>query len=122
MRSFTVFVLLLSICACNSSNKKMVGRWKMDEVSINGARLPFEQIGKPFYTFDAKGNYSLEMNNKLEKGKYSIEEQTISFESTAEKKPKQVFHFELKDSATLYLESTSPKNKMAVKLYKQNDK
>jgi hypothetical protein len=38
------------------------------------------------------------MNNQLEKGKYSIEEQTISFESTAEKKPKQVFHFELKDS------------------------
>jgi hypothetical protein len=38
------------------------------------------------------------MNNQLEKGKYSIEEETISFESTAEKKPKQVFHFELKDS------------------------
>ncbi len=94
----------------------------MDEVSINGATLPFEQIGKPLYTFDAKGNYSLEMNNQLEKGKYSIEEETISFESTAEKKPKQVFHFELKDSTTLYLESTSPKNKMAVKLYKQNDK
>lgn len=122
MRTFFVFALLLSLCACNSSNKKVVGRWKMDEVSINGATLPFEQIGKPFYTFDAKGNYSLEMNNQLEKGKYSIEEETISFESTAEKKPKQVFHFELKDSTTLYLESTSPKNKMAVKLYKQNDK
>lgn len=122
MRSFIVFVLLLSICACNSSNKKIVGRWKLDEVSINGARLPFDQIGKPFYTFDDKGNYSLEMNNQLEKGKYSIEEQTISFESTAEKKPKQVFHLVLKDSTTLYLESTSPKNKMSIKLYKQNDK
>jgi hypothetical protein len=122
MRCFFVFVLLLSLFACNSSNKKVVGRWRMDEVAINGATLTFEQIGKPFYTFDEKGNYGLEMNNQLEKGKYSIEEQTISLKSAEEKKPTQIFHFEIKDSTELHFESTSNKNKMTVKLTKQNDK
>lgn len=121
MRLTFIFVLLICISACHSTNKKIVGQWKMEEVSINGATLTFEQIGKPFYTFDEKGNYRLEMNNQLEKGKYVIEEQTILLESSKEKKPKQAFHFEMKDSTELHFEATSNKNKMEVKLTKQKD-
>ncbi|MBL7801933.1 MAG: lipocalin family protein [Chitinophagales bacterium] len=121
MRFFIVFVLLLSICACNSTNKKIVGYWKMEEVSINGATLPFEQIGKPFYSFDEKGNYSLEMNSQLEKGTYSIEEATITLVTSDNHKPKQEFHFETCDSTELHFVSTSIKNKMTVKLKKQNN-
>ena len=121
MRLTFVFVILISISACHSTNKKVVGHWKMDEVSINGATLPFEQIGKPYYTFDEKGNYILEMNNQIEKGTYRIEEQNIALESSIEKKPKQEYRFELKDSTELLFTSVSAKNKMKVKLTQQKD-
>ena len=121
MRLAFIVVLLMSISACHSTNKKVVGHWKMDEVTINGATLPFEQIGKPYYAFDEKGNYTLEMNNQIEKGKYRIEEQNIALESSTEKKPKQEYRFERKDSTDLLFTSVSAKNKMTVKLTLQKD-
>jgi methionine-rich copper-binding protein CopC len=61
------------------------------------------------------------MNNQLEKGTYSIEEATITFVASDNHKPKQEFHFEISDSTELHFASISTKNKMTVKLKKQNN-
>jgi len=92
----------------------------MQQVEINGTVMPFETIGKPVLIFNAKGNYALEMNGRIEKGSYLLEEVHLTLTPASAHKPKQALIIERMDSLEVKYYSQTDKNRMNVLLRKSN--
>ena len=68
MKKLLPLFLLAFLASCQVKDTRLVGIWKIQEVSINGATMLHEDIGQPLIEFNDKGGYMLKMGNTIEKG------------------------------------------------------
>lgn len=79
-------------------------------------RMSFGQIGRPTIVFDSAGNYESVTSGKIEKGTYSVENDTLHF--MPESLPKRNVIITKRDSSMILYESSTNDNLFKAKLLK----
>lgn len=107
-------VLLLAQCN-NDSHDKLIGIWKLKQIEINGATLNSEALGNPLWEFNKAGGYLINVAGEKEKGKYKVDNNTITLTSvTNPQKQPLTYTFSYPDTLQLRMESNAKNN--AVKI------
>jgi hypothetical protein len=118
MKKVLPFVMLLGLFACSNKNEKFVGIWKMQEVTINGSSLYFEEIGMPYMEFNKKGGYMLKMSGVIEKGCYKVNDSKLTLKPKTADKPAQDLQIDSLGKDVIKYHSQTDLNRMDVVLYR----
>ena len=126
MKKLLPLFLLAFLASCQVKDTRLVGIWKIQEVSINGATMLHEDIGQPLIEFNDKGGYMLKMGNTIEKGgiknpvekgKYTIrDENFLKLEPNNAGKPSQELFIDSVAKDIVKYHSQTPQNRMDVLL------
>lgn len=117
-KSLPSIILLTLLYSCSNQNEKLVGIWKMQEVSINGSSLYFEEIGMPYLEFNKKGGYMLEMSGVVEKGCYKVCDGKLTLKPKVEGKSPQDLIIDSLGKDMVKYHSQTDKNRMDVVLFR----
>jgi hypothetical protein len=121
MKKHFFFLLIISIfTACNQKKSPLAGVWKMQEVTINGSSVSFDDIGQPFIEFNNKGGYMINMGGTKhgvrEKGTYELNDKELTLTSEIkEKLPQKLMIEKISEEEVKYYSKTDD-NKMEVLL------
>lgn len=121
MKKHFFFLLIISIfTSCNQKKSPLAGVWKMQEVTINGSSVSFDDIGQPYIEFNNKGGYMINMGGTKhgvrEKGTYELNDKELTLTSEIkEKLPQKLIIEKISEEEVKYYSRTDD-NKMEVLL------
>lgn len=121
MKKLLFFLFVSSLLtSCNQKKSPLAGVWKMQEVTINGSSVSFDDIGQPYIEFNNKGGYMINMGGTKhgvrEKGTYELNDKELILKSEIkEKLPQKLIIEKISNEEVKYYSKTDD-NKMEVLL------